>query len=198
MARARVLPLAALLALAAAVVAGCGGGGETAAAPTTTAAPAAVPFDRSFIDAMVPHHEGAIEMARAAKEAGLSEPELVEVADAVLETQGAEIDRMRQWREAWFGSAEVDPAGAAALGLSESERGMQHDTSALADAADVDAAFASLMVDHHEGAVRMARLALRRAEHDELRELAREIVAAQEREIEILKPHAAGAHGGHG
>lgn len=184
-----VLPV--LLAGIALAAAGCGGSAETSPEGV-------VPFDRAFIDGMVPHHEAAIEMAKAATEAGLSSPELAEVADAVVETQQVEIDKMRAWREEWFGSRDIDPDGAAALGLSETELGMQHDAGSVADADDVDAAFASMMIDHHRGAIRMARLALERAGHEEIRTLAAAIVEAQEAEIAVLGPHVAADHGGHG
>jgi uncharacterized protein (DUF305 family) len=186
-------PLALVL-FAALLIAGCGGDD---AVEETRAGSADVPFDRAFIDAMVPHHEGAIEMADAAKQAGLSEPELVEIADAIIATQQDEIDQMREWRREWFGSADIDPAGADALAMSAEEMGMHHDASALHDAEDVDAMFASMMIDHHLGAVAMARLAEQRSEREEIRRLAREIIDAQEREIEVMRRHAAGDHEAH-
>jgi uncharacterized protein (DUF305 family) len=183
-----------LLALALAAVTLLGACGGTDEAEPETPAEAEVPFDRAFIDAMVPHHEGAIEMARVAKEAGLSEPELVAIADAIIATQQEEIDRMRAWRAEWYGSAEIDPEGAAALGLSEAEMGMEHDAHGLASAEDVDATFAAMMIDHHEGAVTMARLALGRAGHEEIRQLSEEIIAAQEDEIGVMRRHAGMHH----
>jgi uncharacterized protein (DUF305 family) len=188
---------AGVVAAAVLLLAACGGSGDEpglGAGGAEATNRADVPFDRAFIDAMVPHHEGAIAMARVAMEAGLSEPELVEIADAVVATQQEEIDRMRSWREEWYGSAEIDPEGAAALGLSAAEMGMQHDAHELASAGDVDAAFAAMMIDHHEGAVTMAGLALERAEHEEIRQLAREIVDAQEREIAVMRRHAGMHH----
>lgn len=203
MARLALLAVAALLLVA--VAAGCGGGGSSSTATTTaetaaaaeTAASAEPPFDRAFIDGMVPHHEGAIEMARAALDAGLTQQELITIAEEVIATQQVEIDQMRDWREEWFGSADIDPEGAAALGLSASEMGMEHDSSALAGAADIDAAFASMMIDHHEGAITMAELAGERSERQEIRDLAGRIIAAQQREIETMRRHAAGEHDGH-
>lgn len=181
-------------------LAGCGGGDETAVEPAGGQSPA-VPFDRAFIDGMVPHHESAIEMANAAKAAGLTQPELIKIADDIVVTQQKEIDEMKAWREEWFGSSEIDPTGADTLGLSEEEMGMQHDSSAIESADDVDATFATMMIDHHNGAIAMARLGLDRAQHEEVRQLAKEIVAAQEREIEIMEKHVQGAmpgmsHGG--
>jgi uncharacterized protein (DUF305 family) len=145
---------------------------------------------------MVPHHEAAIEMAQAAQREGLHEPDLVRVAEAIVATQQQEIDDMRAWRADWFGSAEIAPEGAAALGLSAAEMGMGHDVGALADSADPDADFAATMVDHHAGAITMAQLALERSEREEVRELARAIIEAQSREIAVLKRHAGMHHGG--
>jgi uncharacterized protein (DUF305 family) len=166
------------------VTVGCGGSDESSAST-------AVPFDRAFIDAMVPHHQQAIEMAKEAKAAGLSEPVLLDIANAIAATQQDEIDRMLEWRAEWFGEGEVDPDGAGALGMSPEEMGMQHGAMDFEIAADVDAAFAAAMIDHHEGAVTMARLASRRAEHDEIRRLAEDVIAAQESEIEQMTPFAA-------
>jgi len=186
------LMLAAALVALTILVTGCGG--DDAA---ELSAAGDVPFDQAFIDGMVPHHEGAIEMAEAAKAAGLSEPELVEIADAIIATQQQEIDLMREWRRDWFGSAEIDPRGAEALGMSAAQMGMQHDASALHDAEDVDAMFASMMIDHHRGAVAMAEQAQRRSQRDEIRQLADEIITAQEREISVMERHAAGDHDDH-
>jgi uncharacterized protein (DUF305 family) len=175
------------------LLAACGGSdGDSGTEGTPTGAE----FDQAFIDAMVPHHEGAMEMARAAKEAGLSQPDLVKVADDILATQQLEINQMKDWRGEWFGSSTIDPKGAAALGLSESQMGMEHDADALTTSGDVDTDFAQLMITHHQGAIEMAKLAADNAEHDELKDLAEEIISAQERELEVMRPHAGGMNHG--
>jgi len=171
------------------LLAACGGGDSSSDAGAT---PSGAAFDKAFIDAMVPHHESAIEMATAAKEAGLSQPDLVKVADDILATQQLEINQMKHWRGDWFGSSTIDPKGAAALGLSESQMGMQHDADALMGSGDVDTDFAQMMITHHQGAIDMAKLAADNAEHDGLKDLAEEIISAQEREIDVMRPHASG------
>ena len=191
MGRLATLTAVATLALAGVVLAGCGGSGlDTTSAETA----ASTPFDQAFIDAMVPHHQAAIEMAKTAKDAGLSQPELVAIADAVIETQQAEIDQMLAWREDWFGSVEIDPSRADALGLSMEGMGMAGDPAELESAEDVDAMFASMMIAHHEGAIAMARMARERAQHVEIRSLAEAIVEAQQAEIGVMREHASAEH----
>lgn len=58
-------------------------------------------FDLRFINAMIPHHEGALAMAEQALEKS-ERPELRQVAQNILDTQQAEIDQMQQWRQAWY------------------------------------------------------------------------------------------------
>ncbi len=58
-------------------------------------------FDRAFLDEMIVHHEGAIEMAQMVRERS-SRPELLKLADDIISTQSQEIDMMRMWSSAWF------------------------------------------------------------------------------------------------
>lgn len=50
-----------------------------------------------------------------------------------------------------------------------------------------DKAFLSEMIVHHEGAVEMAESALRDAKHQEIKDLAKSIIEAQEKEIADMK-----------
>lgn len=52
---------------------------------------------------------------------------------------------------------------------------------------DPDLAFIDSMIPHHEGAVVMAEMALEQAEHQELKDLAQEIIDAQESEITQMR-----------
>lgn len=67
------------------------------------------PFDQAFIDAMIPHHQMAILMARQVLSRG-ADPEVRTVASAVIEAQSREITQMNKWRKAWYGAE--SPAGA--------------------------------------------------------------------------------------
>jgi uncharacterized protein (DUF305 family) len=187
-----------LLAAFALVAAGCGGGDDGGAEPAAdqqTVASSQVPFDRAFIDAMIPHHREAIEMAKAAQ-AGLTQPDLQRIANDIIDSQQREIDQMLEWRQQWFGSRSLGPILPEVLGVPEEELGMEHGSAdEVAGAADVDATFAEMMIAHHEGAIAMAEAAEERGQHEEVKELAGAIIDAQEREIGIMEKHAAGEHG---
>ncbi|MEO8689335.1 MAG: DUF305 domain-containing protein [Solirubrobacteraceae bacterium] len=70
----------------------------------------AKPFDRAFIDAMVPHHQGAVAMAKQLLKSG-EQPALRTMADDIIGAQTKEIEQMREWRKAWYGSADMDMGG---------------------------------------------------------------------------------------
>jgi len=162
-----------------------------------TVATGQVPFDQAFIDAMVPHHEEAIEMAKAANSRGLSQPDLEKIANDIISSQQREIDHMLDWREQWFGSRTLGPVLPEALGVPEGKLGMEHGSAdEVADAVDVDATFAEMMIPHHEGAIAMTEQAAERGQHEEVRDLAAAIIAAQKREIGIMEKHASGMNHG--
>jgi uncharacterized protein (DUF305 family) len=52
--------------------------------------------DVDFIRGMVPHHQGAVDMARIVLEHG-SDPEVRKFAEAVIAAQEAEITWMKEW-----------------------------------------------------------------------------------------------------
>ncbi len=59
-------------------------------------------YDLRFINAMIPHHEGALTMAQEALTKS-SRPEIQELAEAIIASQQVEIDQMTQWRQDWYG-----------------------------------------------------------------------------------------------
>ncbi len=68
----------------------------------------AKPFDRAFIDKMIPHHQGAIQMARVELAEG-QDQEAEDLATAIVNAQSREIEEMNSWREKWYGAP--SPAG---------------------------------------------------------------------------------------
>lgn len=136
-----------------------------------------VSFDAAFIDGMIVHHEGAVTMARQAL-AEAQQPEIRQLAEAIIATQQAEIAQMKQWRAAWY------PDLADTGGLHDVDMGPM---SVAPGEAPFDIRFIDAMVPHHEGAIAMARLALQKSTRPELRRLAEAIIAAQQAEIEQMR-----------
>lgn len=58
-------------------------------------------LDEAFLDGMIVHHEGAVEMAEALL-AGTKRPELIKLGNDIIAAQTQEIEMMREWRRNWF------------------------------------------------------------------------------------------------
>lgn len=52
---------------------------------------------------------------------------------------------------------------------------------------DFDKAFLQEMIEHHKGAVEMAKEAQQNAKHDEIKQLSNDIITAQEKEIQQMQ-----------
>ena len=58
-------------------------------------------FDLRFLNAMIPHHEGALVMAQDALKKS-KRPEIKKLSQEILASQKQEIEQMKQWRQAWY------------------------------------------------------------------------------------------------
>jgi uncharacterized protein (DUF305 family) len=59
------------------------------------------PFDRAFIDAIIPHHESAIEMTQVAYRQS-NNPEIKTLAEGIVEAQTRKITQMAGWHQQWY------------------------------------------------------------------------------------------------
>jgi uncharacterized protein (DUF305 family) len=176
----RGLPL-----LVAVVVVGAGCGGDASGQrPGATAAEAA------FLQAMVPHHESAVEMATLARRRA-EHLQVAKLADAIISAQVAEIRSMGRMHKDLFGGRRVpDDRAHSRLGLSAAQAGMTHGSGAAAHLRrqlPFDRAFIDAMIPHHRGAIRMARAVLARGDTTRVRRLAKAIISAQSREIAQMR-----------
>jgi uncharacterized protein (DUF305 family) len=155
-------------------------------------------FDQMYIDMMIPHHQSIIAMAQAALPR-LQDDRLREIAQAVIEDQGAEIAQLQEYREAWYGAPNpmpMDEAMMAAMdemmpGMGDSESmGTMMDAQALVAAfcaaENSDLGFIDLTIPHHEMAIQASEAAMERAAHDEIRMVAERVIEDQQREIDEL------------
>lgn len=142
---------------------------------------ASQPYDLQFLDTMMVHHQGAIDMARPA-ETKAQHVELKEMARNIIRDQEREIAQMKQWREQWY-AGKPEAMNMEMSGMMDSMRGMDMNKMNAASGNEFDLMFIDMMIPHHQGAVTMAREALTKAEHPEIKRLAQQIIDAQEREI---------------
>jgi uncharacterized protein (DUF305 family) len=147
---------------------------------------AAVPYDLQFIDAMVTHHQGAIDMARSVESKALH-PELREFARRIVDDQSREVAMMEQWRAQWFPGKPKAENLMAVPGMAESMKEMDVGHLEMLEGIEFDLMFIDMMVPHHEGAVAMAIDALTRTKRPEVRKLAQQIIDAQQAEIVVMK-----------
>ena len=137
--------------------------------------------DRAFIDAMVPHHQGAVEMAEVALEYA-EHQEIKQLSRNIVSTQQAEIEELKAIKEKEFGSSEVP------MEMSQEEMQMMGmtDPAELANKDPFDKAFIDAMIPHHQSAIEMAQVAHEKSHNPQIKELAEHIVSAQEAEIEHM------------
>lgn len=63
-------------------------------------------LEKVFITDMIPHHQGAVDMAKLLLEDKTIRPELVKFANDIIVAQEAEIVTMKMWLKEWFGMKE--------------------------------------------------------------------------------------------
>jgi uncharacterized protein (DUF305 family) len=139
--------------------------------------------DERFIDAMVPHHQGAIEMARVALKNAEHE-EILELSRNIILSQQAEIEDLKAIKKEEYGTSNVP------MEMSPRQMrgmGMMMDPQQLASQEPFDKAFIDAMIPHHQSAIEMAKVAYQESKNDKIKELAQNIVSAQQEEIEQMK-----------
>lgn len=146
-------------------------------------------IDARFIEQMIPHHEDAIAMANL----GLTKAEHQEIKNLssdIIRSQSAEITQMRAWYKDWFGkevSAQGTGMNSKGMGNAGMTGGGQNDMSTLENASNFDQEFIREMIAHHEMAIMMSNMMLSVTDRPEMKKLAKDIIAAQTKEIDDMK-----------
>jgi uncharacterized protein (DUF305 family) len=138
--------------------------------------------DRRFIDLMVPHHRGAVQMSRVALENAEHE-EVRRLAQNIIRSQRAEIEELRDIRRQRYGTSRVPTQ----MDQGEMQMMGMTDPQELAGQEPFDGAFIDAMIPHHRSAIEMARVAREQTENPRIRRLAEDIIREQQREIEQMR-----------
>lgn len=129
--------------------------------------------DRSYLSAMIAHHEAAVDMAMDALK-NAKDAEVLTWAGQVVKTQDREITQMREWLKPLGGMDDK-----AAADMRESMHAMMSGGAGM----DADHAFVAMMTDHHAGAVYMATEAILGSDNPDVIALSRSIAVTQLDEI---------------
>lgn len=158
--------------------------------------------DITFAQLMISHHGQAVEMADMALQQATS-AEVTDLATQIKAAQDPEIGQMRGWLQEWGAPEQMDGMdgmdhgdmghGDSGSGDSggQSAGGMMtdEDMGALRDAsgADFDRMWLTMMIAHHEGAIKMADQVKAESTTPDVIALADAIVAGQKKEIETMQ-----------
>ncbi|GGF13357.1 DUF305 domain-containing protein [Williamsia phyllosphaerae] len=178
----------------------CATDGTTTATPTSAASSAATVHnaaDVTFSRDMIPHHRQAVEMAELAPTRS-SDPRVGQLATQIAAGQGPEIDelvgRLRSWGETVPDDSSGDHSAMDHSAMDHSEGSMAgmmsaSDMAGLAGLAgpEFDRKWLSMMIEHHTGAIAMARTELADGTDRDSKALATDIVAAQQSEIARMR-----------
>jgi uncharacterized protein (DUF305 family) len=139
--------------------------------------------DLDFVSGMVPHHQGAVDMANVVLQFG-KDAEIKKLAEGVVKAQVGEIALMKEWL------AKVDqntlPVSPDSMKANEAAMAVMMKNMMVAATGNADVDFVKGMIPHHQGAIDMAKVALQYVKDPALLKLANDIVSAQDREIVFM------------
>lgn len=154
--------------------------------------PADADYDLRFIDAMIPHHEGALIMAQDLAQK-TQRPELQKLAKDIINAQTQEIAQMKQWRKNWYPTTPSTPMAWHSemnhmMAMKpEQLSAMRMDVDLGKADTGYDLRFLQAMVPHHQAAVVMGQDLAQKTKRPELKKLAKDIIASQQAEIDQMQ-----------
>jgi uncharacterized protein (DUF305 family) len=135
--------------------------------------------ERAFLTEMVGHHAMAVDMAEMAMMRA-THPELKTLAENIISTQTAEMDKMQSWLKRWYGKTAMPEMG-------HHEMAQMEELEQSATAAEFEVRFLALMTMHHTQAIERAREVKKARIHSVTRKLANDIIDAQTAEIDQMR-----------
>lgn len=142
--------------------------------------------DVAFAKSMLAHHQGAVAMAQTQLKYGKDE-QMNQLAKDIIDAQQKEIEQMQKWLNS-HPDTEAQPNTQAMQQAYEQSMGpMNSDMKSASQDSDADMAFAKGMLAHHQSAVAMAKVQLEYGKDEQMNQLAKDIIKAQQSEIEVMQ-----------
>lgn len=156
--------------------------------------------DVAFATDMIPHHQQAVEMAGLVADRSTN-PAVIKLAADISAAQGPEIETLKvflvQWKEGSDTNPQVpespeSPSPGGHGGMNATDMQGMIDAAAIANlaslkGAEFDKLWLQSMITHHEGAIEMANAEIAGGANVDAKNLAQQIVAAQQAEINQMK-----------
>jgi uncharacterized protein (DUF305 family) len=132
--------------------------------------------DYDFAMMMKHHHQGAIDMAKAELNGGTDET-MKQKAQQIIDDQQNEINQFDRFLQG------TKPSGSSDFG--QRSMSMMTDMNNMKmEGGSLDAMFASMMIPHHEDAVKMANEYLKAGTNEDIKKIARNIIQTQPKEVQ--------------
>lgn len=143
--------------------------------------------DVGFAKGMIPHHEGAIAMAKVELQYG-KDAEMKALAQKIVDAQQSEISVMQNWLDK---NESSQPAASNAKEITQAyqQKDMSNHDAMMQGIMDAnpDIAFAKGMIPHHQGAIDMATIEQTYGKNPAMLTLAKQIKQAQTPEIKQMQ-----------
>lgn len=143
--------------------------------------------DVGFAKGMIPHHEGAIAMAKVQLRYG-KDAEMKALAQKIVDAQQSEISVMQNWLDK-NESSQVAASNAKEIAQAYQQKDMSNHDAMMQGTMDAnpDIAFAKGMIPHHQGAIDMATIEQTYGKNPAMLALAKQIKQAQTPEIKQMQ-----------
>ena len=168
-----------------------------ATSASSAAAPAHDEDDVMFAQMMIPHHQQAVELAALVPDRS-TDPALIKLAAAISAQQQPEIDTMTAALRQWGVNPDEMAHGSGHAGMTM--QGMVDDATMVKLEAlkgpEFDALWLKSMIGHHQGAIAMAKVEITDGTNPAMIAMAKDIVSAQQSEIDQMNTMLAGVQGG--
>lgn len=150
--------------------------------------------DIGFAQGMIPHHAQAIEMADLAL-TNTKNPDVLALANKIKAAQSPEIIKLSGWLRDWgqtvpstaSGSMDHDMSGMGGMMMDGMMSQADMDRLETSTGTEFDRLWIELMIQHHEGAVKMSKTEVAGGKNPDAIALAQVIISSQQAEITTME-----------
>lgn len=150
-------------------------------------APKGQSADAEFILQMIPHHHGAISMAKYEIAYG-KDFTMIQLAKSILAEQSSELSQMNIWLNQHPANGGILPP-TVENGFNQSMETMMTQMPTAEKLTNTDYAFAAVMLPHHQAAVDMAKVILQHGSDTQAIAFAKSLISNEQIEIEQMSTY---------